>query len=132
MEWLILGVFSISLLICIILGIPILVALSFGLLLFLLYGRRKGFSWRELAGMAFDGIKTVSNILITFLLIGVMTAFWRASGTIAAIVCYASGLIRPSVFLLMTFLLNSMISVLTGTSFGTAATMGVICTTMGI
>ena len=131
MEWLILGVFSTSLLICIILGIPILVALSFGLLLFLLYGRQKGFSWRELAGMAFDGIKTVSNILITFLLIGVMTAFWRASGTIAAIVCYASGLIRPSVFLLMTFLLNSMISVLTGTSFGTAATMGVICTTMG-
>ena len=73
MEWLILGVFSTSLLICIILGIPILVALSFGLLLFLLYGRQKGFSWRELAGMAFDGIKTVSNILITFLLIGVMT-----------------------------------------------------------
>ena len=53
MEWLILGVFSTSLLICIILGIPILVALSFGLLLFLLYGRQKGFSWRELAGMAF-------------------------------------------------------------------------------
>ena len=131
MEWLILGVFSISLLICIILDIPILVALSFGLLLFLLYGRQKDFLWRELAGMAFDGIKTVSNILITFLLIGMMTAFWRASGTIAAIVCYASGLIRPSVFLLMTFLLNSMISVLTGTSFGTAATMGVICTTMG-
>ena len=52
-------------------------------------------------------------------------------GTISAIVCYTSGMIRPTVFLLMTFLLNSVVSVLTGTSFGTAATMGVICTTMG-
>ncbi|MBO7728503.1 MAG: sodium:proton antiporter [Oscillospiraceae bacterium] len=131
MEWLILGVFSISLLICIISDIPVLYALSFGLFLFLFYGRKKGFSWHELLGMAFNGIKTVSNILITFLFIGVMTAFWRAGGTISAIVCYTSGMIRPTVFLLMTFLLNSVVSVLTGTSFGTAATMGVICTTMG-
>ncbi|MBQ8089104.1 MAG: sodium:proton antiporter, partial [Pyramidobacter sp.] len=35
------------------------------------------------------------------------------------------------VFLVMTFLLNCSVSVLTGTSFGTAATMGVICATMG-
>ena len=31
----------------------------------------------------------------------------------------------------MTFLLNCLVSVLTGTAFGTAATMGVICATMG-
>ena len=60
-----------------------------------------------------------------------MTALWRASGTIPFIVSKASTLIRPSVFLLMTFLLNSGLSVLTGTSFGTSATMGVICASMG-
>ena len=81
--------------------------------------------------MALGGVKTVSGILLTFLVIGVLTAFWRASGTIPVIVCYASGLIRPSVFLLMSFLLNCGISFLTGTSFGTAATMGVICASMG-
>ena len=81
--------------------------------------------------MAAKGVGTVRNILLTFLLIGVMTAFWRASGTIAVIVCSASGFIRPSVFLLMTFLLNCGVSVLTGTSLGTAATMGVICSAIG-
>ena len=60
-----------------------------------------------------------------------MTAFWRAAGTIPVIVSFASTLIRPSVLVLMTFFLNCGISMLTGTSFGTAATMGVICVSIG-
>ena len=127
----VLGSFCVSLLLCIILNVSILYALGFGLLIFLLYGRRKGFEWRDLVGMALSGIKTVGNILFVFLLIGIMTALWRASGTIPFIVCQAAKLIRPSVFLLMAFLLNSGMSILTGTSFGTAATMGVICASMG-
>ena len=131
MEYIVLGLFCISLLLCISLNISIIYALLAGLILFMLYGRHKGFSWKSLISMAINGIKTVSNILITFILIGVMTALWRASGTIPFIVSKASTLIRPSVFLLMTFLLNSGLSVLTGTSFGTSATMGVICASMG-
>lgn len=131
MEWLVLGAFCAGLLGCIALDLSILYALGFGLLLFLLYGRRKGVSWRELWRSVLRGIRTVSNILVTFLLIGILTALWRAAGTIPVIVCYASALIRPSIFLLMTFLLNCGVSVLTGTSFGTAATMGVICAAMG-
>ena len=131
MEWLALGLFCGGLVACLLLDWSILCALLFGLLLFLLYGRRKGFSWPELMKMALDGVKTVKNILFTFLLIGVLTALWRAAGTIPVIVCYAAQLIRPSVFLLMTFLLNAGVSVLTGTSFGTAATMGVITAAMG-
>lgn len=96
----------------------------------MLYGRQKGFSWRQLFHMALNGTKTINTLLVTLLLIGIMTAFWRASGTISFIVCYASKLIRPSIFLLMTFLLNCAMSFLTGTSFGTAATMGVVCATM--
>ena len=132
MAWLTLGAFCAGLLACILLDAPILYALAFGLALFLLYGRRQGFSWRELGKMTVDGALTVKNILITFVLIGVLTALWRAAGTIPVIVCYASALIRPSVYLLMTFLLNCGVSVLTGTSFGTGATMGVICATMGV
>ncbi len=130
-EWAVLGIFCASLLLCIALDASILYALAFGLILFLLYGRKRGFPWGELLRMALNGVKTVRNVLITFLLIGMMTAFWRAAGTIPVIVGYASGLIRPSVFLLMTFLLDCGVSFMTGTAFGTAATMGVICATMG-
>lgn len=130
MEWLVLGGFCACLFACLVFDCSILLALTMGLVLFLLYGKWKGFSWRELAGMALSGIVKVRNILIAFVLIGMLTALWRDAGTISVIVCYAARLIRPSVFLLMTFLLNSMVSVLTGTAFGTAATMGVICATM--
>jgi NhaC family Na+:H+ antiporter len=130
-EWAVLGIFCASLLLCIALDASILYALAFGLILFLLYGRKRGFPWGELLRMALNGVKTVRNVLITFLLIGMMTAFWRAAGTIPVLVGYASGLIRPSVFLLMTFLLDCGVSFMTGTAFGTAATMGVICATIG-
>ena len=130
LETQILLLFCGTLLGCIIFDFSILYALAAGLVMFLLFGRRKGFTWQELFRMCLSGIKTVKNILIVFFLIGILTVFWRASGTIPAIICYASALIHPSVFLLMAFLLNSAVSVLTGTSFGSAATMGVITMTM--
>ena len=131
MALLTLGLFCASLLLTIILDVSILYALVFGLAVFLLYGRHRGFSWDSLLRIVFNGIKTVKTILITFLLIGMLTALWRAAGTVPAIVCYASSLVKPSVLIVMTFLLNGCVSFLTGTSFGTAATMGVICAAMG-
>lgn len=130
LEFFTLILFCLFLLFCLIFDFSILYALIAGLILFLLYGKRKGFSWNDLFLMTLTGIKTVKNILITFLLIGMLTALWRSSGTIAVIVCYTTRLIQPSIFLLMAFLLNCLISFLTGTAFGTAATMGVICATI--
>ena len=130
LEALTLAAFCGGLALCVALGQSILYALTFGLVLFLLYGRRRGFSWGALLGSALSGVKTVRNILFIFLLIGMLTALWRAGGTNPAIVCAAGGLIRPEVFYLLSFLLNCGVSVLTGTSFGTAATMGVVCMTM--
>lgn len=116
---------------CVIFDFPILCALLAGLFLFCLYGARTGHSVRELAEMLLFGIKSAKNILIVFVLIGMLTALWRACGTIPVIICCAVRLIQPKIFILMAFLLNCGISVLTGTSFGTAATMGVICAMMG-
>ncbi len=118
------------LLLCILFDFSILYALVAGLVLFLLYGKKKGFSWKELGKMSLSGVKKVKNVLISFFFIGILTAVWRDAGTIPTIVCYAANVIRPSVFLVMTFLLNCLVSCLTGTAFGTSATMGVICATV--
>lgn len=130
MEIIVLSLFSGLLLLCIIFDFSILYALIAGLLLFLLYGKKKGFKWKELGKMALSGVKKVKNVLISFLFIGILTALWRDAGTISTIVCYAANVIKPSVFLVMTFLLNCLVSCLTGTAFGTSATMGVICATV--
>ena len=97
------------------------------LLVFLYYGKRKGFSWRELGQSCLNGAMRFKTILLIFVFIGSMTALWRACGTIPVIVVYASGLIRPSIFPLVSFLLCCGISFLTGSSFASAATMGVVC-----
>ena len=130
MEVLTIGIFCALLIICIITGKSILYALLAGLINFSLYGKKQGYSWRQISRMALQGAWKVKNILLTFILIGMLTALWRQAGTIPAIICYTVRLIKPSTFLLMTFLLNCLISVLTGTALGTAATIGVVCATM--
>jgi NhaC family Na+:H+ antiporter len=132
MEVFTLLLFSAILLICIILKISIIYALLSGLLIFCIYGKMKEYSYRDLAKMILSGIKTAKSILIVFVLIGMLTALWRAGGTIPVIISYAVRLIRPSTIVLMSFLLNCGVSMLTGTAFGTAATMGVICMTMAV
>ena len=124
-ETAVLVVFAVTLIGCILAGIPILAALALGYLIFFAYTLNRGYTVRDIFGMSWKGIKTAKNILITFLLIGMLTALWRAAGTIPAIVSYCAGLMNPSVMILMAFLLNCLVSVLTGTAFGTAATMGV-------
>ena len=132
MELLVLLVFCLLLILCIATGLSILYALTAGLFLFVGFSLWKGFRPKEVCAMCLEGIKTVKNILITFILIGMMTGLWRAAGTIPSIVCYSVHLITPSIFLLLTFLLNCLVSFLTGTALGTAATMGTVCMTMGL
>lgn len=130
MDILALSSFILTLVICIVLGYPLLIALSIGLIIFLAYGRYKRLSFRELGKLCLEGILTTKTILIFFCLIGIMIGLWRACGTIPVIICYAAMLIKPEVFILLTFWLCCGISFLTGSSFASAGTMGVVCMTM--
>ena len=123
--------FSLSLIVCLLLKYSVVYALIVGYIIFITYGFMKGHNLIVLIKKSFEGVLTVKNILLVFVLIGMITALWRASGTIAFIVYIGSKLISPSILILLTFLLCSILSVLTGTSLGTAATMGVICASIG-
>ena len=125
------SLFSLSLIICLLLKFSIVYALIIGYIIFISYGLIKGHNLIVLIKKSFEGVLTVKNILLVFILIGMITALWRASGTIAFIVYMGSKLISPSILILLTFLLCSILSVLIGTSLGTAATMGVICASIG-
>ena len=123
--------FSMSLIVCLLLKLSVVYALIIGYMIFVIYGLIKGYNLKVLIKKSFEGIMTVKNILLVFILIGMITALWRASGTIAFIVYMGSKLISPSILILITFLLCAMLSLLIGTSLGTAATIGVICFSIG-
>ena len=123
--------FSLSLIVCLLLNFSVVYALIIGYIIFISYGLIKGYSLKVLIKKSFEGIMTVKNILLVFILIEMITALWRASGTIAFIVYIGSKLISPSILIFLTFLFCAVLSVLIGTSLGTAATMGVICASIG-
>ncbi|QQB73234.1 Na+/H+ antiporter NhaC family protein [Fusobacterium canifelinum] len=123
--------FSLSLIVCLLLKFSVVYALIVGYIIFIIFGLLKGHNLKVLIKKSFEGVLTVKNILLVFILIGMITALWRTSGTIAFIVYMGSKLISPSILILLTFLLCSILSLLIGTSLGTAATMGVICFSIG-
>ena len=123
--------FSMSLIVCLLLKLSVVYALIIGYIIFISYGLIKGHNLIVLIKKSFEGVLTVKNILLVFILIGMITALWRASGTIAFIVYIGSKLISPSILIFLTFLFCAVLSVLIGTSLGTAATMGVICFSIG-
>lgn len=107
--------------------ISIVYALLIGYGIFFVYAIKKGFSVLAILKMSASGILSAKNVLINFLLIGMLTGLWRASGTIPSIVSYSVKIMHPSFMIVLTFLLCCLVSFLTGTAFGTSATMGVIC-----
>jgi len=82
--------FSVSLILCLLLNFSVVYALIVGYIIFITYGLMKGYDLKVLVKKSFEGVLTVKNILLVFVLIGMITALWRASGPIAFIVYVGS------------------------------------------
>ncbi len=108
------------------LGLSLVWALAAGWVLFSICALRKGAGPKDILRHSVDGAKTVFPVCSTLLCIGLLTAAWRASGTIACLVDLALGFVTPAIFAPCVFLCNCAISFLLGSCFATAATMGVI------
>lgn len=118
--------FFAGLLVCLVTGTPIAWALFGGLVIFWCYGRRRGFSRKALAGMAWKELKKALIVVVVVFLIGMITGLWRAGGTITYAIIKGMELVTPRLFLVIAFLLSAALSYVLGTSFGVASTMGVI------
>ena len=107
-------------------GIHILFPLSLGLLCFSIMGIARGFSPISVAKMIGKGMARVVIILRVFIMLGMLTAIWRACGTIPFLVYYGVSFIDARFFVLFAFLLSCLVSLLIGSSIGSAATIGTV------
>lgn len=105
----------------------IVIGLIIGWLIFVSVGRKQGYDFKSLCKYSYSGVAAASNVIIILGIVGMLTALWRASGTIAFIVDFTTQFINLKFLIIDIFLINSFVSFLIGTSFGTAATVGVIC-----
>jgi Na+:H+ antiporter, NhaC family len=86
---------------------------------------KRGFKLKSLIRMAVAGSQKSFSVINILLLIGTVTAVWMAAGTVPILVYWGIKFISPEYFIFSTFILTSVISVLTGTAFGTVSTIGV-------
>jgi len=111
---------------CIITDVTMLLGLITGYICFIIVALRRGNKPAFLLRLTADGIKDSMIVVLVLFIIGILTASWRASGTIIFFVYYGIKIITPDIFLIVAFLLSCLLSYAIGTSFGVAGTLGVI------
>jgi NhaC family Na+:H+ antiporter len=86
--------------------------------------RRRGVPLRQIWALMKRGMCQAAGVIRILLLIGLVVASWLMAGTVPALVYYGLQLIQPQWFVVSAFLLTGLVSVLLGTSFGSAGTIG--------
>ena len=77
LESVFLSLFTLTLIGCVAAKLPILYALIVGYLIFSVYARLRQYSVPAILKMSAAGIRTAKNVLMTFVLIGMLTALWH-------------------------------------------------------
>ena len=85
-----------------------------------------GFSWLTIQQSIVQRLAKALPAILILLLIGPLVAAWMISGTIPMLVSWGVQLIDPRVLYVTSFLIAAVFSTLTGTSWGSAATVGVV------
>ena len=80
---------------------------------------------KDLVTGIIDSIKSSMHAMIILLIIGGLTATWILSGIVPALIYYGVELINPQFFLITTCVICAIVSLATGSSWTTAATVGV-------
>lgn len=87
--------------------------------------KRLGYSYSDiLASISQKIAKTMPAILI-LISVGLLIGTWMAGGTIPLMIYYGLTLINPAMLYVTALLVTSVVSVCTGTSWGSAGTVGV-------
>ena len=81
--------------------------------------------WQELENAVVDNMRSATPALIILLLIGAIAGTWMASGIIPTLIYYGLKILHPSIFLPASCIICAVISLLTGSSWTTIATIGV-------
>lgn len=95
------------------------------------HARILGYQYTDIRSMMTAGITQALPAIYIFLLIGLVIAAFMHSGTVASLIYHGLNLLSPSLFLAAGLVLCSLMSVATGTSWGTAGTLGVVLIGIG-
>lgn len=97
---------------------------------------RVGVTWDEIMEEVCLKIAKGMPAILILVSVGALVGTWMAAGTIPLMIYYGVQLVDPQWMLVTSFLITAVVSVVTGTSWGSVATMGValmgIASTLGV
>ena len=86
---------------------------------------RMGLSWEEMLLGIREKLDAAMPALLVLISIGILIGTWMIAGTIPMMIYYGLGLISAQFIVLIAFVISALVSVITGTSWGSAGTVGV-------
>lgn len=86
---------------------------------------RTGLRWPEIERKIVDTIKSAMPSMLILLMIGSLAGSWMISGVVPAMIYYGLDIISPRLFLFTAVAVSAVVSVATGSSWSTVATIGV-------
>ncbi len=84
-----------------------------------------GVTWHRLEDSIIDHIRSSTSAILILLLIGAIAGTWMVSGVVPTLIYYGLKILHPSYFLVATALICGAVSLMTGSSWTTIATIGV-------
>ncbi|MBN2615068.1 MAG: Na+/H+ antiporter NhaC [Bacteroidales bacterium] len=88
-------------------------------------GLRMGHGWEAMRNQIVKTIGTAMPAILILLLIGALAGTWLISGVVPALIYYGLDVLHPSIFLFAAVVVSGIVSVSTGSSWSTIATIGV-------
>lgn len=82
-------------------------------------------SYESMLNKVADNLKSVTGALLILLFVGALAGTWLISGIIPAMIYYGLQILHPSIFLPACILICALISLATGSSWTTSATVGI-------
>lgn len=81
--------------------------------------------WRDLEMGMQDSIGSVTSALLILIMIGALSGIWILSGVVPSLIYYGLHIMSPSFFLVATCAICCLVSIMTGSSWSTIATIGI-------
>lgn len=99
-------------------------------------GFRNKISYSKMIEEVSENIKSTAGAILILLMVGALSGTWLLSGIIPTMIYYGMQILHPSIFLPACVIICSIISIATGSSWTTSATVGIaligIGSTMGM
>ncbi|PIB38955.1 Na+/H+ antiporter NhaC [Maribacter sp. 4G9] len=88
-------------------------------------GIYKKVPYKQMLAEVAENIKSTSGALLILLMVGALAGTWLVSGIIPAMIYYGLQILNPTIFLAASVIICAVISIATGSSWTTAATVGI-------